>query len=208
MAFEDQNRRVTWEGVGMSHHVIKLTYPVSLKFHTAGTPSVVYVVRGFFCVEPATQNHKRGCGRHITHPPWGGGEKPFKPVRRTQYAYVRSIFSSVLPTGWSEWRRSGQIGWPYQPIQGLRFGFLRVGDEPSVFPRTARLQFSLCVCVCDRDSGGGEMRAVAVVNSTFLGVRHGRANVAPSDASPLRRYIAPRPNGSRLPTCDAGPPLS
>lgn len=64
------------------------------------------------------------------------------------------------------------------------------------------------VCVCDRDSGGGEMRAVAVVNSTFLGVRHGRANVAPSDASPLRRYIAPRPNGSRLPTCDAGPPLS
>ena len=67
--------------------------------------------------------------------------------------------------------------------------------------------FTLCVCVIVTREGGG-MRAVAVVNSTFLGVRHGRANVAPSDASPLRRYIAPRPNGSRLPTCDAGPPLS
>ena len=154
----------------MSHHVIKLTYPVSLKFQ----PLLALLRRqGLFVsnLRHRTTNEVVGVISPALHSPSIGGEKPFKPVRRTIRYAIRTYvtFSVQFPTGWSEWRRSGQIGWPYQPIQGLRFGFLRVGDEPSVFPRTARQQFSLCVCVCDRDSGGGgkDMRAVAVVTLLF-----------------------------------------
>jgi hypothetical protein len=68
--------------------------------------------------------------------------------------------------------------------------------------------FSLCVCVCDRDSGGGgkDMRAQSQSQLYFFGRSAWPSERGPTDASPLRRYIAPRPNGSRLPTCDAGPP--
>lgn len=156
----------------------KVNVSVTLKFPC--WQSVRCIRRQGVCVEPVPRTTNELGVISPTHLHLPSQAERFKPVR------IRTFFFFPVPgfpTGWSEWRRSGQIGSPYQPIQGLRFGFLRVGDEPSVFPRTPRQQFHF-----DRDSGG-----CAVRNSTW-GRRHGRANVpATSDASTPLRNFSPAP---------------
>ena len=162
---------------------------MSLKFPLLAVPVVVYVVRGFvWNLRREPQTRLGVISPTLPHSPLHHHhlpsirENPLNPVGSTN---TNSFQFRHFPTGWSEWRRSGQIGWPYQPIQGLRFGFLRVGDEPSVFPRTGRQQFFL---FGDRsDSGGMRSR-----NSNTWAASAWVSERA-TDAYPLRNF-APRPN--------------